>query len=90
MIPATVWGENHLDRIQDEEIATIVLDLCVKHGGRQGIRMLQQAMNDAAQWNGQWVPEDGELGDATLAFLRGLKATDVIRSLKRFKQTKAA
>jgi lysozyme family protein len=56
------WDPNKLGDIQDQPIATKVLDLCVNMGNKAGVRVLQRALCAV----GEFVTVDGTIGPATL------------------------
>ena len=77
------WEDNHLDLLNDEEEATAVLDLCVKLSSNPAIRLFQQALNEVAGWDGNWLPVTGIVGPYTIQLANELNFQAVLATLKK-------
>jgi lysozyme family protein len=77
------WEENKLNRIDDEQLAAAVLELCIEVGGSQAVRLLQRALNAVASQRVEWLQVDGYVGPATINFANRLPVDEVLVTLRR-------
>lgn len=68
------WNPLRLDEVQNQTLATKILDTCVNMGCTTGIKLLQQALND----QGSHLVCDGTIGDLTLAAIKNCSAPDAL------------
>lgn len=68
----TFWLQNNLEDVNDNAVASHMMDIVVNHGSSYGGKIIQRALNDS----GQSVAVDGSIGNKTI-----LATNNAIRSV---------
>lgn len=68
------------EEVNDQDVANLLLDVCVQLGRAGGTRLLQQAL--VIFYPGKGIALDGVFGPVTLAMVNGCKAAALLNELR--------
>jgi len=74
------WDANRLGEIEDQTVATKVLDMAIHMGSHQAVVLAQRACCSL----GSTLVEDGKVGPATLAAINGADPVALLGALRAF------
>lgn len=71
------WKANHLDLLDNDNLAAKMLDICVNCGAGTGIKLLQQALNEPLENPATHLAVDGVIGPKVAAVAKLDTATSM-------------